>query len=96
MNAGTISFAVGYIIIINLIPMVLMWFSVKTDIIKVPDKAMSALYILISLAGGFIGVLRGAEMFAYKQDSKLFKRTIPILIFLEVFVVLFIISQNVH
>lgn len=94
MNTGTISLIVGYILAINMISIILMWIKAKTEYIKIPDNIMNTIFVILSLAGGFIGVLRGTEMLGYQTDNKLFKRYIPVMIFFEVCIVLWIIGTN--
>lgn len=96
MNNNLISFLVGYIIIINLIGISLVWLKSHTDLIKISEPLLNTIFIVISMIGGFIGVLVGAEMLGYKQDSKLFKRWIPFLVFIEICIVVYIVYQNIH
>lgn len=94
MDSGLISFLVGYVIVINMIGFILIYLKVRTDYIKLSDKKMNILLLVLSLIGGFIGVLTGAEMLQYERNNKLFKRWIPLIIFLEIIGIVMIIYNN--
>ena len=94
MNLDLINFVVGYFIAINIVGFVLIWIKQNTEFIKTPNKVLNILFLVLSLVGGFIGVLVGAEMFHYEQDNKLFKRWIPFFIFIEVCIIIYVIYQN--
>lgn len=91
MNQDILGFFIGYLIAINLISISLVWLNVKTDIIRIKDSVMTAIFVILSIAGGVVGTLLGSEMLGYKTDSKVFKRLIPVLVFVEICVVLYAI-----
>lgn len=94
MDVNFINFFIGYFIVINIVGIVLIWIKQNTDFIKTPNKVLNIVFLVLSLVGGFIGVLVGAEMFHYEQENKLFKRWIPFFIFIEVCIIIYIVYQN--
>ena len=70
MNQNLLSFIIGYLIVINIVSISLVWLNVKTDIIKIKDKTLNWILVIISLLGGFIGTLVGAEMMGYNIKEK--------------------------
>ena len=94
MDSGLISLLVGYAIIINMIGFIMIYLKVRTDYIKLSERKMNTVLMILSLIGGFIGVLTGAEMLQYERDNKLFKRWIPLIIFLEIVGIVLIIYSN--
>lgn len=94
MNQNLLSFIIGYLIVINIVSISLVWLNVKTDIIKIKDKTLNWILVIISLLGGFIGTLVGAEMMGYKRESKIFKRLIPFLVFVEIFIILYLYAKK--
>lgn len=95
MDVNLINFFVGYFIVINLVGIVVIWIKQNTDFIKTPNKVLNIVFLILSLLGGFIGVIVGAEMFHYEQDNKLFKRWIPFFIFIEMCIVFYLLYQNI-
>lgn len=94
MDAKLISFIVGYIIAINLISYIYILIDAKTSLIKISDKYKNLISVILSIIGGFVGILLGAEMLQYKQDSKIYKRWIPFMIFVEFCIIGFIIYER--
>ena len=94
MDVNMINFFISYFIVMNLIGIIIIWIKQNTEFIKTPNKVLNIVFLILSLVGGFIGVLVGAEMFHYEQDNKLFKRWIPFFIFIEVCIIIYIIYQN--
>ena len=88
-----LNFIVGYSICINIIAYLLIWFKVRTTYLKIDENVLNIIYILISILGGFVGLLVGREMFNYESDSKIFKRWIPLIIVIEVCIALVIIRN---
>lgn len=90
MNSDLINFVVGYVIIVNIIGISLIYLKVKTNIMdKIPILLLNLIHIIVSMIGGFIGTLVGAEMLGYGTDTKLFKRWIPLIIFVEACVIIY-------
>ena len=89
-----INFIVGYFLVINIIGISLIWLRIKTDFIKISEIALNIIFILLSMAGGFIGVLVGVDMFEFQDNHKIFKRWIPLLVFVEICVIIFIVYKN--
>lgn len=90
MNSNLVNILVGYFILINMIGIVLMYLKTNTKLIKIKKGILNLIFIILSTIGGFIGVLVGNEMLNYDMESKLFKRWIPVLIFLEICIGLFV------
>ena len=91
-----ISFIIGFFIVLNLISIVFMWLNVKTELIKIEGKWIGLIFLVLSMLGGFIGVLVGNEMLNYKPDSKLFKRIIPAIVIIEVGIILYVYYLNMN
>lgn len=88
-----ISFIVGYVICINLISYLFLWLNVRTKYIKMDKKWVDTIYLALSILGGFVGVIVAAEMFNYGKNEKIFKRWIPLVIFIEVCIILYVIYK---
>ena len=89
-----VNFIVGYFIVINLIGISLIWIRVNTDYIKMSEKILNIIYLIVSMIEGFVGILIGAEMFEYKNRNKMLKIWIPLLVFIEACTIIFILYQN--
>ncbi len=88
-----ISFVIGYFICINLISYLFLWINIRTDFLKIDKKWLDTIYLLLAILGGFVGIMIATEMFNYRKDEKLFKKYIPLVIFIEVCIVLYIIYK---
>lgn len=82
MNIVNVIF--GYVVIINLIGISLIWLNVRTKLIKLDTKVLNIIYIIIAVLGGFLGLLLGSEMMNYERDNTVFKRIIPFIVFVYV------------
>ena len=80
-----INYIVGYFIGINLISLVLVYIKGRTDFFSMSN--------VLSMAGGIVGVLLGAEMSNYEEGNKLFTKWIPFIFFIEFCIVVYIIYQ---
>lgn len=85
-----LNFIIGYAICINMIAYIFMWLNIRTEYIKLGKKTEDAIYLILSILGGFVGIMIASEMFNYKKDEKLFKRWIPLVIFIEVCLILYV------
>lgn len=85
-----INFIIGYFIIINLISYMFIYLNIRTKIIKLNTKWIDTVYLVMSILGGFVGIMVGSEMFNYRKDEKIFKRYIPLVIFIEICIILYI------
>ena len=94
MDTNLIKFLFGFLVVINIMGISIEWIKVRTDLIKLNDKAMNLIYVVISLCGGFVGVLLGAEMMGLKQENKVLKKLIPILVFIEIAIIVWIAYMN--
>lgn len=94
MDENLINLLIGYFILINLIGIILIWIKQNTEFIKTPNKVLNIVFLILSLVGGFIGVMVGAEMLHYEQENKLFKRWIPFFVFVEVCIIVYLIYKN--
>ena len=96
MESKLISFLVGYFFVINIVSIAYIWLNAKADVIKLNEKSKDLISVIISVIGGFIGILLGCEMLQYKQDKKLYKRWIPLIIFVEFMIIVFIVYNKVN
>ena len=94
MESKLISFLVGYFFVINIVSIAYIWLNAKTNVIKLNEKSKDLVSVIISVIGGFIGILLGCEMLQYKQDKKLYKRWIPLIIFVEFMIIVFIVYNK--
>lgn len=94
MDSKLISFLVGYFFAINIVSIAYIWLNAKTNLIKLKEKSKDLISVIISVIGGFIGILLGCEMLQYKQDKKLYKRWIPLIIFVEFMIIVFIVYNK--
>ena len=61
--------------------------------IKIKSNNMNMIYLILSIIGGFVGVLVTSQMFGFKRDEKIIKKWIPIIVFLEVAIGLTIFAK---
>ncbi len=87
------SFIVGYAICINIISYLFIWMNIRTNFIKMNKKSVDALYLGLAILGGFVGIMLASEMFNYRKDEKIFKRYIPLVIFIEVSIICYAIYK---
>ena len=87
------NFIIGYFICVNLISYMFIWLNIRTKLIKLDKKWQDTIYLLFSILGGFVGIMIASEMFNYRKDEKIFKRYIPLVIFIEACIVLYIIYK---
>ena len=95
MDSKLISFLVGYFFVINIVSIAYIWLNAKTNLIKLKEKNKDLISVIISVIGGFIGILLGCEMLQYKQDKKLYKIWIPLIIFVEFMIIVFIVYNKI-
>ena len=95
MESKLISFLVGYFFVINIVSIAYIWLNAKTNLIKLKEKNKDLISVIISVIGGFIGILLGCEMLQYKQDKKLYKIWIPLIIFVEFMIIVFIVYNKI-
>ena len=88
-----INFIIGYFILINLISYMFIWLNIRTHVVKINQKWLDTVYLLLSILGGFVGIMIGSEMFNYRKDEKIFKRYIPLVIFIEICIILYIVYK---
>ena len=94
MDSKLISFLVGYFFAINIVSIAYIWLNAKTNLIKLKEKSKDLISVIISVIGGFIGILLGCEMLQYKQDKKFYKIWIPLIIFVEFMIIVFIVYNK--
>ena len=94
MDSKLISFLVGYFFAINIVSIAYIWLNAKTNLIKLKEKSKDLISVIISVIGGFIGILLGCEMLQYKQNKKLYKIWIPLIIFVEFMIIVFIVYNK--
>ena len=88
-----INFIIGYVICINLISYLFLWINARTSLIKMDKKWLDTLYLAFSILGGFVGIIVASEMFNYGRDEKIFRRWIPLVIFIEVCIIMYVVYK---
>ena len=88
-----VNFIIGYVICINMISYMFIWLNIRTEYIKISKKWVDTIYLVFSILGGFVGIMVATEMFNYRKKEKIFKRWIPLVIFIEISIILYIIYK---
>lgn len=88
-----VSFIIGYVICVNMISYLFIWINIRTKFIKLDKKWEDTIYLCFAILGGFVGIMIASEMFNYRRDEKIFKRYIPLVIFIEVCIILYFIYK---
>ena len=94
MDSKLIIFLVGYFFTINIISIAYLWLNVRTNLIKLKEKDKDIISVILSIIGGFVGIVVGSEMLQYKQDKKLYRKWIPLIIFVEFMIIVFIVYNK--
>ncbi len=94
MSEKMLSFLIGYLIAVNIISYIYILLNAKTSVITIKEKTKDLISVILSMIGGFVGILLGAEMLGYKQDKKLYKKWIPFIVFVEICIILIIVYEN--
>ena len=87
-----LNFIIGYLIAINIIPMILIYVD-YTFKIKIKEDVLDFIYLLIGIFGGGIGIIITSRMFEYKRDSKILKNWVPIILFLQIVIAFFVVIK---
>ena len=87
------NFIIGYVICINIISYMFIWLNIRTEYIKISKNWVDTIYLVFSILGGFVGIMVATEMFNYRKKEKIFKRWIPLVIFIEISIILYIIYK---
>lgn len=87
-----LNFIMGYLIVINIVPMILIYVD-YTFKIKIKEDVLMFIYFIIGLIGGGIGVIITSQMFNYRRDAKIIKRWIPLILFVQVVIALIIVCK---
>ena len=90
MDMNVLKVVMGIIIFINIVGISVEWISLNTKLIKWDNAKLNLFYVIISMLGGFVGVLLGAEMFGLKENNKVLKRLIPTIVVVELIILLFV------
>lgn len=90
MDMNVLKVIMGIIIFINIVGISVEWISLNTKLIKWDNAKLNLFYVIISMLGGFVGVLLGAEMFGLKENNKVLKRLIPTIVVIELIILLFV------
>lgn len=90
MDMNVLKVIMGIIIFINIVGISVEWISLNTKLIKWDNSKLNLFYVIISMLGGFVGVLLGAEMFGLKENNKVLKRLIPTIVVIELIILLFV------
>ena len=85
-----VSFIIGYLIIINILSYIWIWILSETDYIKLSDGILNTIFIIQTLIGGFVGLLVASKMLSYKTNERIFKKIIPLIIFIEAVIAIYI------
>lgn len=83
----------GYIFIINFIAMIFMYIDAKTKWIKLKEGTKNFIYIILTILGGFVGILVTSQLLDYKQDEKLIRKTIPWIVFIELVILAYVLYK---
>ena len=51
--------------------------------LKIKEDVLMFIYFLIGLIGGGIGIIITSQMFNYRRDSKIIKKWIPLILFVQ-------------
>lgn len=84
------SFIIGYLIIINILSYIWIWILSETDYIKLSDGILNTIFIIQTLIGGFVGLLVASKMLSYKTNERIFKKIIPLIIFIEAVIAIYV------
>ena len=87
------NFIIGYLIFINILPMIFIYIDFTFNI-KIKETLLNFIYFIIALIGGSIGLIIFSKMFMYKRDTKIFKRIIPFILFVEIIIAFVLISKQ--
>lgn len=87
-----LNFIIGYLIVINIVPMILIYVD-YTFKIKIKEDVLMFIYFIIGLIGGGIGIIITSQMFNYRRDAKTIKRWIPLILFVQVIIALIIVCK---
>lgn len=87
-----LNFIIGYLIVINILPMILIYIDYTFNL-KIKEDVLDFIYLIIALLGGSIGIIITSKMFMYKRDNKTIKRIVPIILFIEIIIAFVIFSK---
>lgn len=87
-----LNFIIGYLIVINILPMILIYIDYTFNL-KIKEDVLDFIYVIIALFGGSIGIIITSKMFMYKRDNKTIKRIVPLILFIEIVIGLIIFSK---
>ena len=87
-----INFIIGYLIVVNIVPMILIYVD-YTFKIKIKEDVLMFIYFIIGLIGGGIGIIITSRMFNYRRDAKIIKRWIPLILFVQVIIAFIIVCK---
>lgn len=87
-----LNFIIGYLIVINIVPMILIYVDYTFNI-KIKEDVLMFIYFLVGLIGGSIGIIITSQMFNYRRDSKIIKKWIPLILFVQIVIALVIICK---
>ena len=89
-----LNFIMGYLIVINILPMILIYVDYTFEI-KIKEDVLDFIYFLIALFGGSVGIIITSQMFNYNRNDKIIKRWIPFILFIEI-VIAFVIIYKIN
>ena len=82
----------GYLIVINILPMILIYIDYTFNL-KIKEDVLDFIYGVIALIGGSIGIIIFSKMFMYKRDTKTMKFIVPLILFIEIIIAFVIFSR---
>lgn len=82
----------GYFIVINILPMILIYVDYTFNL-KIKEDVLDFIYCIIAIIGGSIGIIIFSKMFMYKRDTKTMKWIVPLILFIQIVIALTIFSK---
>ena len=82
----------GYFIVINILPMILIYVDYTFNL-KIKEDVLDFIYCIIAIIGGSIGIIIFSKMFMYKRDTKTMKWIVPLILFIQIVIALIIFSK---
>ena len=88
ISQGLINFIIGYLIFINMIGFgFIVLVSRQSDIQKLNVKKVNTFMIILTVLGGFIGLMVAGEMTQFRDENVVLKRMVPLIVIGELMIV---------
>ena len=52
-----------------MISYIFIWLNIRTEYIKISKKWVDTIYLVLSILGGFVGIMIATEMFNYRKKE---------------------------